>query len=69
MTLHTGVVEGFDADVGLGSVVTDDGATYRFHCTTITDGSRLIDARTRVSFVVGPAGPGQWEARALTPLA
>ncbi|MEM9563238.1 MAG: hypothetical protein AAGA93_11495 [Actinomycetota bacterium] len=57
-----GVVESFDADIGLGVVVADDGQRWPFHCTVIADGSRTIDAGTAVTFVRGWAGPGSWEA-------
>lgn len=67
--VRRGVVESFDPEVGLGQVSIPGGAAFRFHCTTIADGSRHIEAGQAVSFVVRPAGPGQWEAMAITPIA
>jgi cold shock CspA family protein len=63
--LQTGVVHSYDFDRGLGTIVADSasGSAVTFHCTAIVDGSRRIDPGTRVAFVVGPAGPGRWEAR------
>jgi cold shock CspA family protein len=63
----TGVVEEFDAAVGLGTVGGDDGRHYRFHCTQIADGSRVIDLGARVVFVVAPGNLGHWEAAAIRP--
>ncbi len=62
-----GVVETFDVDAGLGTVVADDGAVYGFHCTEIADGTRSIEIGVSVTFEVGPAGPGVWEAKAVSP--
>ena len=59
-----GVVESFDAEVGLGQVRGDDGRRYPFHCTEIADGSRRIAVGTEVEFVVAPGHLGIWEARA-----
>lgn len=67
MTILHGVVDHFDADVGLGAVRTADGASYRFHCTTIADGSRTIEVGRDVTFLVAPAGPGHWEATVVAP--
>ncbi len=65
---RSGVVVEFDPDRGLGTVTTsDDGVSFPFHCTVIADGTRTIDEGTEVSFVVGPGGPGRWEAFDLTP--
>ena len=61
-----GVVEEFDADVGLGTIVDDEGRRWLFHCTVITDGSRTIDAGTRVRFDRVAGGPGRWEAVAVS---
>ncbi len=63
-----GIVEQFDADVGLGVVVGDNGDRYGFHCTAIDDGSRTIEVGRAVTFVVGAAGPGVWEALVVTPV-
>lgn len=65
--VQLGRVVAFDAEVGLGEVDTDGGERFGFHCTAITDGSRRIDVGTRVTFRVGPGGPGRWEASEITP--
>ena len=78
-TVHahcTGTVATFDVDSGLGTVAVSDpdrtvavsdpdGTSYGFHCTEIADGTRSIEVGTQVAFVVGPAGPGVWEAKQL----
>ena len=46
----TGTVASFDAQAGLGSIVTDDGSTHTFHCIEIADGSRDIDVGAVVTF-------------------
>ncbi|MGF1598184.1 MAG: cold shock domain-containing protein [Acidimicrobiales bacterium] len=56
-------MERFDAEVGLGVIAADDGDRVDFHCTAIADGTRTIDEGAAVTFVVGWAGPGRWEAR------
>jgi cold shock CspA family protein len=60
-----GVVTAFDTEVGLGTVRADDGRTWPFHCTRISDGSREIDVGQAVTFTVGPGAPGQWEAESV----
>jgi cold shock CspA family protein len=65
--LDKGTVVEFDEHVGLGSVVSTAGKTYRFHCTQITDGSRRIDPGTAVTFVVVPGRHGTWEAASVQP--
>ena len=60
--MRTGVVVDFDEQVGLGTIEDGDGARWGFHCTRITDGTRTIDPGTTVVFIVGPGGPGRWEA-------
>ncbi len=57
-----GVVESFDDDRGLGWIVDDGGRRWLFHCTTIADGTRTIDAGTTVRFEVRSGGPGRLEA-------
>jgi cold shock protein len=64
----TGTVEAFDEPRGLGAIAGDDGRRYPFHCTAIADGSRRIEAGTRVVFVAAPGHLGRIEARALSPL-
>ena len=46
----TGEIESFDDAAGLGVVRGDDGLTFPFHCVSIADGTRHIEAGTRVSF-------------------
>ncbi len=68
MTLHLGTVLDFDADVGLGHVEASTGERYQFHCTAITDGTRVIDVGRSVGFVVAAGGPGRWEAVSVVPI-
>jgi cold shock CspA family protein len=63
---HTGTVSSFDAPRGVGVVVDEEGTEYPFHCTAIADGTRTIEAGTRVHFEIAP-GLGRWEAAALVP--
>lgn len=63
--LH-GRVVAFDAHVGLGEVLGDDGQRYMFHCAEIADGSRLIDVGQAVGFDT-MVKFGRTEAAALTP--
>jgi CspA family cold shock protein len=49
-TLLHGTVTDFDHQAGTGSVTTDDATTYPFHCIEIADGTRTIEAGTRVTF-------------------
>jgi cold shock CspA family protein len=58
-----GVVTQFDDDRGLGTLRADDGRSLDFHCTAVADGSRHIEAGTRVVFWVGPGHGGRSEAR------
>lgn len=62
-----GVVRAFDAAVGLGEIVADDGSVRSFHCVAIADGSRTIDVGTRVSFHL-LAKLGRYEAASIRPL-
>jgi cold shock CspA family protein len=66
---HSGSIDSFDKDVGLGEVRGKDGRLYPFHCTEIADGSRDIAVGTEVSFSVAPGHLGAWEARGLRPRA
>jgi cold shock CspA family protein len=59
---RTGTVAAFDDDSGRGSVVTSDGVSYGFHSTAIADGTRTIEAGTRVFFTVQAAHGGRYEA-------
>jgi cold shock CspA family protein len=58
-----GVVVSFEADRGLGVVTDTDGASFDFHCTAITDGTRSIEVGAPVRFVVRPGRRGRLEAR------
>lgn len=60
------VVE-FDEAVGLGTLETDGGDRYLFHCTQIAGGSRTIDVGAAVAFTVVAARRGTWEAAGVTP--
>ena len=62
-----GVVDSFDADVGLGVIIDLEGRPWPFHCTVIADGSRAIEPGTEVRFECSWGGPGRWEARAVSP--
>jgi cold shock CspA family protein len=62
-----GTVSEFDERRGLGVVTAEDGATYPFHATRISNGSRTIAVGSAVEFVVVPGNLGRWEAAALTP--
>ncbi|HUZ09577.1 MAG TPA: hypothetical protein VMU76_05350 [Acidimicrobiales bacterium] len=62
---QTGIVESFDPDRGLGSVVDPSGRTLPFHCTAIADGTRLIDVGTPVTYLVAAGLLGRLEARGL----
>ena len=61
-----GRVTDFDAHVGLGHVVDDEGVEYLFHCVEIADGSRTIEVGTAVQFDLMRKF-GRDEARALRP--
>jgi cold shock CspA family protein len=58
-----GTVTAFDDDRGLGTVTDDDGTSYDFHCTALTDGSRHVAVGTRVTFLVAAGHLGRMEAR------
>ena len=63
--LRTGTVTAFDAQRGLGEVSEPDGDVHPFHCVQIADGTRDIAVGTPVTFELGPATFGRWEARSL----
>jgi cold shock CspA family protein len=46
----SGIVTGYDAQVGLGTVTADDGTEYLFHVVEIADGTRSIDTGQPVCF-------------------
>jgi len=60
--LTSGTVVEYDDQRGLGEVRSDDGRQLAFHCTSIADGSRTIDAGTTVWFKVVAGQLGRWEA-------
>jgi CspA family cold shock protein len=62
----TGTVRTFDTARGYGSVESDDGRSWFFHCTQIADGTRTIPVGAAVSFAVVPGRLGRWEAAAVT---
>jgi cold shock CspA family protein len=61
-----GRVAEFDAAVGLGVIVDDEGRRYPFHCVEIADGSRDIAVGAVVRFDVLPK-LGRYEAAAIRP--
>ena len=63
----TGVVTSFDDAAGLGTITSEDGSTYAFHCTAIADGTRTIAVDTAVEFELRPAHRGAYEAGEITP--
>jgi len=65
VTRRQGSVSAFDAHVGLGEVLADDGARFPFHCVEIDDGSRSIEVGAPVSFDV-VSKLGRWEAMRLS---
>lgn len=60
----TGFVTGFDEQRGLGTVTSDDGTSYLFHCIEIADGTRKIDVGAPVTFRQRPKF-GRFEAAEL----
>lgn len=64
---YPGLVVDYDEHSGLGWVVDRAGRRLRFHCTEISDGSRVIPVGATVVFSVVPGRLGQWEAAAIEP--
>ena len=62
----TGVIASFDDPRGLGTVISDHGTLYNFHCANIADGSRSITVGSAVTWRVAPGRLGQWEAVDIT---
>ncbi len=58
----TGAVTAFDGLSGLGVVEAASGERFAFHCTSLVDGSRHIDAGRTVSFRLRPGHLGRFEA-------
>ncbi len=61
-----GEVTEFDAHAGLGTIRSDDGTEFHFHCVEIADGSRSIEVGTAVTFDVLPKF-GRYEATNVGP--
>lgn len=72
MTAHSsgahrrGRVTEFDGDAGYGTI-SDDQASWFFHCTAIADGTRSIAVGEDVAFVLAAGHLGRWEARDVRP--
>lgn len=66
-TAVRGRVTAFDDAAGHGTVRTDAGDEYFFHCTAIADGTRTIAQGLAVTFAVVAGRRGQWEAAGITP--
>ena len=62
----TGVVEAFDAAVGLGVIRTASGEAVPFHCIEIADGSRAIQVGAAVT-ADRIAKLGRYEAASIRP--
>lgn len=62
-----GEVVAFDDPAGYGTIESEAGERYFFHCTSIADGSRTIAVGAPVVFDVVPGPRGQWEAAAINP--
>ena len=45
-----GKVAQFDVESGLGEVISENGESFRFHCSAIAGGARVIDVGTTVVF-------------------
>ncbi len=63
-----GRVTEFDEARGLGTITAEDGQSYPFHCTQLTDGSRLVDTGQAVRFDPLPK-LGRYEAGTIDKLA
>lgn len=61
-----GSVADFDEHVGYGTVRSEEGREFFFHCTQIAGGTRTIAVGAQVDFVVVAGHRGQWEARRVT---
>ncbi len=68
-SIRLGTVLSFDDHRGWGAVRDRaDGTDYGFHCTVIDGGVRTVAPGTEVAFLIGPGGPGRWEAVQVVPL-
>ena len=63
-----GVVTEFDDPRGLGTVVSDRGVLYAFHCANIADGTRQVEVGAAVTWRVIPGRLGRWEAGDIRPV-
>lgn len=63
-----GVVASFDELRGDGTVRTDDGELWYFHCLSLVDGTRTIEAGTRVRAERAVGLLGRDEAQGVTVL-
>lgn len=63
-----GTVLEFDADVGLGRLVTSEGTEVGFHAAVISDGTRSIAVGAEVLVEVRANHGGRLDARAVVPL-
>lgn len=52
MDARTGTVTQFDEARGLGTVTSDTGSRWPFHCVSLADGSRTVDPGARVRFSI-----------------
>lgn len=66
-SVHLGIVESFDSAVGLGTVRSSAGTTYRFHSTALTDNTRMTESGVHVAFTLTRGIDGVMEAQSLTP--
>jgi len=66
MDSHLATVSMFDQARGLGEVATDDGRSWSFHSTAITDASRAIKVGAAVAVVVRPTHGGGFQAVEVT---
>jgi hypothetical protein len=55
-------VTAFDVAVGIGEVLAEDGESYRFHCSAIAGGARVIALDTRVIFSLAAFHRGEIQA-------
>lgn len=60
-----GVVREFDVQIGLGTIESEDGEEFPFHCIVISDGTRSIEPGSAVYFSPSPTLRGRIEAVAV----
>jgi len=65
--IQLGRVLSFDDSAGLGTVVSEQGSSFEFHCTEIADGTRSILAGTAVTFLLKQGTLGRLQAVQLLP--